>query len=532
MTRSKRSSRRRRAKSAQAARRALIEQKTVAPAQPPADAPPERGLRARTVSGMFWAYGSYVGGRLLVLLSTVVLARVLVPADFGVVALALTFMVFLDTVRDLGLGQALIVVPDERLASAAQTAFCGSLLLGAVLSGATALLASLGANFFDEPQLRGLLAVLGLNFFLRSFGATHLALARRALDFRSRTMSETCDVFVRGTVSIALALAGLGAWSLVLGYLAGTIAALVMIWVRVPWRPQRRISTTHLREMLSFGGILTLVDIGQAFAHEIDYLFIGRILGAAPLGLYSIAFRLPELLIINLSIVASTVLFPAYAKLDRERLTDAFLVSVRYTALVVLPVAVGLGILARPIVLTLFGDQWEEAIPVMQVLCLYAVVVTLNIPAGTVYKVTGRAWILIAFTVPYVILLAIVLKVLTPHGIIAVAGAMAGMQGAFAILGWTVATRILQVRPSAVGRTLLGPIGAAATMVVPLLAVEHLIERPLIVLVLGVPLAAASYLLGLHVFAGDALRPVLAMVRDRLPARLAIRPRERTAAGS
>jgi PST family polysaccharide transporter len=479
---------------------------------------------------MFWAYGSYVGGRLLVLISTVVLARVLVPADFGVVALALTFMVFLDTVKDLGLGQALIVVPDERLASATQTAFCWSLLLGLGLSGTTALLAPAAASFFDEPMLHGLLAVLGLNFLLRSFGATHLALARRALDFRSRTMSETCDVLVRGTVSIALAIAGFGAWSLVIGYLAGTTAALVTIWWRIKWRPTRRISTAHLREMLSFGGLLTLVDIGQAFAHEIDYLFIGRILGAASLGQYSIAFRLPELLIINLSIVAGTVLFPAYAKLSRDRLPEAFKVSLRYTALVVLPVAVGIAILARPIILTLFGHQWDDAIPVMQVLCAYAVVVTLNIPAGTVYKVTGRAWILIAFTVPYIICLGAALAVLTPNGILAVAGVMAGMQGLFAIAGWTVATRILGVRPAVVARTLQGPVCAAATMVVPLLLVEELIGSPVIALLLGVPIAGASYLLGLRLFADDALRPVLALVRDRLPARLTIRPR--TAAGS
>jgi len=326
--------------------------------------------------------------------------------------------------------------------------------------------------------------------------------------------------------------AGMGAWSLILGYLAGTIAAVVTIWLRVSWRPQRRVSTAHLRQMLTFGGVLTLVDVGQAFAHEIDYLFIGRVLGAAPLGQYSIAFRLPELLIINLSIVAGTVLFPAYAKLDRDQLSGAFMLSLRYTALVVLPMAIGLGLLARPIILTLFGDQWTSAIPVMQVLCAYAVVVTLNVPAGTVYKVTGRAWILIAFTIPYVLCLGAALAVLTPHGIVAVAGAMAGMQAVFAIAGWTVATRILDVRPVVVLRTLMGPAGAAATMAVPLLVVNTLVGPPLIALMLGVPLAAASYALGLHLFARDALAPVLGMVRERMPARLAVRLRARTAAGS
>lgn len=493
--------------------------------------PATSGLAARTVRGMFWAYGSYVAGRLLVLISTVILARLLIPADFGVVALALTFMVFMDTVRDLGLGQALIVVPDSRLKAAAQTAFWGSVAIGAILSAATGLIAPLAAGFFDEPQLRGLLAVLGLNFLLRSLGATHLALARRALDFRSRTISETSDAFTRGVVAVTLALAGAGAWSLVLGYLAGTMAALVAIWWRVRWRPRLPPSTAHLREMLAFGGLLTFVDIGQAFAHEIDYLFIGRVLGAAPLGQYTIAFRLPELLIVNLSIVAGVVLFPAYAKLDRDRLADAFLVSLRYTAVLVLPVAVGLGLLASPIVLTLFGSQWEPAIPVMQVLCIYAVVVTMNVPAGTVYKVTGRAWILIAFTVPYVVMLAAVLAVLTPHGILAVAGTMAGMQALFSVGGWYVATRILVVTPATIARTLAGPAAAAATMVAPLLLVETVIGTPVIVLLLGVPLAGGAYLLGLHVFAPDVAKRLRGVVASRAP-RVALSSRERTAAES
>lgn len=489
------------------------------------------GLAARTVRGMVWAYGSYIGGRLLVLLSTVILARVLVPADFGVVALALTFMVFLDTIKDLGLGQALIVVPDERIAAAAQTAFWGSVVLGGVLSLLTGLVAPLAAGFFNEPVLHGLLTVLGLNFLLRSLGATHLALARRSLDFRSRTISETCDVLTRGVVAISLALAGAGAWSLVIGYVAGTCAAVTAIWWRVDWRPSWRPTTTHLRQMLTFGGLLTFVDVGQAFAHEIDYLFIGRVLGAAPLGQYTIAFRLPELLIVNLSIVAGVVLFPAYAQLDRSRLADAFLVSLRYTALLVLPVAVGLGLLARPIVLALFGPKWEPAITVMQVLCAYAVVVTMNIPAGTVYKVTGRAWILIAFTVPYVALLAATLVVATPHGILAVAATMAGMQAIFSIAGWAVATRILQVSPRRVVATLAGPAAAALTMVVPLLAVRHLGAPPAITLILAIPVALAAYALGLHLFAGDAVARLRGMLGGRRVL-VPVRRSERTAAGS
>lgn len=472
-------------------------------------------LAARTLRSLGWAYGSYVGGRLLVLISTVVLARLLTPAEFGVVALALTFMVFLDTVKDLGLGQALIVAPDDQIEERAQTAFGWSLMVGAGLSLVTLAISPLASAFFGAPGLGALLAVLGLNFFLRSIGVTHYALARRALDFRSRTMAELADATVRGIGSIALALAGLGAWALVLGYLMGTSALVATIWWRVSFRPRLRLQRTHLRELLTFGGMLTVVDIGHALAHEIDYLFIARVLGVGQLGLYSVGFRLPELLIVNLAIVAGTVLFPAYALLDPARLREAFLVSLRYTALLVFPVAVGLVLLARPVVLTLFGERWEDAIPVMQVLAIYAVVVTLNVPAGTVYKVTNRPWILVAFTIPYVIVLAIALTLFTHLGIVAVAIVMAGLQGVFAIAGWLVSARILEVSPGRIAGVLAGPAAAATTMAVAIALVAQVVTSPGALLVAGGAAGAAGYALGVWTFAGDAVGRLREMAFER-----------------
>jgi PST family polysaccharide transporter len=460
---------------------------------------------------MFWAYGSYAGGRGLVLVTTVILARLLTPADFGVVALALTFMVFLDTIKDLGLGQALILASDDEVDERAQTVFGWSLIIGLALCAVTVAISPLAGSFFDSDELMPIVAVLGFNFVLRSLGATHYALASRALDFRSRTMAELADVVMRGGAGIALALLGFGAWSLVIGYLVGTAAMVVTIWLRISFRPVVRLSRRYLRQLLSFGGTLTLVDIGQAFAHELDYLFIGRVLGVGELGLYSIGFRLPELLIVNLAIVAGTVLYPAYSLMDRERLREAFLSSLRYTALLVLPMAVGLALLAEPVILTVFGDQWVEAIPVMQVLAVYAVVVTLNVPAGTVYKVTGRAWILVAFTVPYVIVLFVALSIFTADGIVAVAAVMAALQGAFAVMGWAVTCKVLRVTPLEITRSLIGPAAAATTLALALLGVVTLLSGPVVTLAAGIVVGAIAYPLGVRIFARDAAARLIDM---------------------
>jgi PST family polysaccharide transporter len=455
---------------------------------------------------MAWAYGAYVGGRLLVLAATVVLARLLTPAEFGLVALALTFMIFMDAARDLGLGQALIVSERGEEEERAQTAFGWGVTIGLCLSLATAAVAPLAARFFDEPELTGLLAALGANFFLRSLGATHLAIARKALNYRVRTVSEIADASVRGVVGIGLALLDFGAWSLVLGYLAGSLTSSTALWLLVPFRPRARLTRAHLRDMLSFGGTLTIVDIGAVLAYNLDYVFIGRVLGASSLGLYSIGFRLPELVVMNIATVAGEVLFPAYAAVDRARVRDAYLSALRYTAMLTVPLAAALIVLAQPLVAVLFGDQWDRSGPVMQVLACYALVVALSIPAGTVFKVTRQAWILVAVTIPFLVLLVVALTIFTDQGIMAVATCTTALEAIGLPILTVIASRRLAVpvRASiaAVAPAVLAALGMAAAM----LPCAELIDAPLPALLAGGSLGLAVYLGLLVAFAGEDLR--------------------------
>jgi O-antigen/teichoic acid export membrane protein len=448
---------------------------------------------ARTIKGMFWAYGSYVGGKLLLLISTVILARVLTRTDFGLVALALTFMTFLDTVRDLGLGQALIVGKPEELAARSQTVFSWSIVLGFTLSALTAAASPAVSAFFHQGERFALLlSALGLDFVLRSLGATHYALARKELDYRSRTFAELSEVVTRGVSSIVLALLGFGPWSLVLGYIIGVVSLDITVWVLVDFRPKLRFSREHLRELMTFGGTLTAVDVGAAIAHQLDYVFVGRVLGPASLALYTIGYRLPELLIINIAVVAGDVLFPAYALIDHTRLRDAFLLAMRSTAFVVFPLAVGLAILARPITLALF-PKYVPSIEVMQVLVVYAVVITLSIPSGTVFKATGQAWILLATTIPYIVLLFTSLLLFSHDGIVAVALCMAGLQTAFLWLTWLIAARRLEVAIPHLLRQLVAPGLAAAGLAAVLYPIERTVHEPWLALLAGAVVGGAVY---------------------------------------
>lgn len=488
------------------------------------NAEPTHSIGTRTARGMLWAFGSYIGGRFLILLATAVLARLLTPADFGLVALALTFIALLEGISNLGLGQALIIQDESELDEHAETAFVWSIAFGFVAAALIAALSPLIASFFDEPELVGIVSVLGGNLFLRSLGITHYSLAQRGLDFRARTIAELTEAIVRGVVGIGLALAGLGVWSLVLGYLVGTVALDIAIWALVPWRPTLRARRRHLPRLLRFGGTLSAVDVTAAVGNNIDYLFVGRALGATQVGLYSIAFAVPRLTVVNISGVAEKVLFPALAIHDREQLGRAYLITIRYLWMLALPVCVLLALLAEPLILAIFGDQWADAAAPMRVLAIYGFAMATGFAAGTVYKATGKIGVVLMLVLVRVVLLVIGLALFVDLGITAVAACQAVAVGSVEAVGLVLASRLLDVRLGALGAELWPTLAAGLAMAGPVVAVEQLVGDPWIAVTAGGLVGVAIYLGTLLLVAPDAVR----YLRDKLLPSL---PERSTAAG-
>lgn len=475
----------------------------------------QHSIGTRTVHGMLWAYSSYIGGRLLVLVATAILARLLTPADFGLVALALSIIALLEGVSNLGLSQALVIQKDDVVYERAETVFASSVALGLLLSIVMVALSPVLASFFDEPELAPIAAVLGGTFFLRSLGITHYALAQRGLDFRVRTIAEVADVVVRGGVGIGLALSGFGAWSLVLGYLAGTLALDVAIWTLVKWRPKLRPSRADLGGLLRFGGTLSAVDVTAAMIANVDYLFIGRVLGPTALGLYTLAFRLPTLVIANMANVAGRVLFPAFAAYGDRGFQSAFLASVRYIWLISLPLAVGIALLAEPLVLTVFGDQWTGAATPMRIIAIYSFAVTVGIPAGTAYKASGRAGVLLVLAVVRLLAVVAALAIFVDQGIGAAAACQAAVAGTAAVVGILLASRLLSVPLIDIARQIWPAVAATAVMVPAVFAVVKLVDPEWLTVLIGGLAGGIVYIAALMVIAPDVVHYLRRKLRQQ-----------------
>ncbi|MCF6278638.1 MAG: lipopolysaccharide biosynthesis protein [Anaerolineales bacterium] len=289
---------------------------------------------------------------------------------------------------------------------ASNTVFTFNLLAGIGLTGITYLVAPYAANFFHEANLIPVLRWLGISFTISALGSTHNIRLQRALKFQKKLIPDIGNTLIKGLVSIILALNGFGVWSLVIGQLVGAGISSVLLWIVVPWRPQLSINPAISKKFFSYGLTVmadnTLSILGDSF----DYLMIGRVFNTAALGVYTLAYRLPEILVINVLWVMTAVLFPAFSEIQHraDDLRKNFLAIIRYVELLVTPICIGMIIAADPIIRVLFGEQWLQAIPIMQILSGYAFVLSIGFHVGDIYKAIGRPDILLKIAIPVFII--------------------------------------------------------------------------------------------------------------------------------
>jgi PST family polysaccharide transporter len=265
--------------------------------------------------------------------------------------------------------------------------------------------------------------VLGVSFTIEALGLAHLALLRRDLNFRRKLIPDLGRALVKGVVSISLALLGYGVWSLVIGQITGVVASVVLAWMSYPWRPRLHINTLLIRSMLTFSIPLIAVDILSAIGSNLDYTLIGRLLGDTALGLYTMAYRIPELAITSIWTVLAQVLFPAYSSVqhDMRLLTKGFLATIRYLQIVIVPISLTIIILADPLVRGLLGPDWVEAIPVFRLIAVSSLIHSIGTNVGDVYKAIGRPNILWKLGIFNIAVLVICLVMGVRYGLIGVA---------------------------------------------------------------------------------------------------------------
>ena len=405
-----------------------------------------RPLMGRAIRGFLWSALSFGGSRLIIFAVTLFLARLLAPADFGVVAAGLTLILFLETAMDLGLGAAVIYEQEDGVTDRVRTAYTLNLVIAGCLTLIGVLVAPLVAAFFRTPDATPLFRVLFLYLLLRGGAQVNNAVLQRDLRYRERTTIDIARALTRGLVSVALALDGAGPWSIVVGMLAGEVAALLLSWWYVRLLPVIRWQGPVVRGLLGFGLAALGLKIAGSVLATGDDMIVGNRLGPGELGLYTIGVRLPELAIASIYWIFATVAFPAYAKARLEG-ADAFrgtmLRVLRLVTIFGFSAGAGLAVVAPVAVPLLFSDRWEDAVPTAVLTSVALGLASIGYASGDIFPALGRPGTLLRLTAVMSLVAVVGFWLGAPHGIAAVAAVNVAFEVVFAVLRLRLANRLI-----------------------------------------------------------------------------------------
>lgn len=474
-------------------------------------------LKQKAIRGVIWSAIESWGRQFISLAVFFLLARLLGPETFGLVALASVFLAFLQVFLDQGFTQAIVQrqnLEPEHL----DTAFWTNLGISLILTILCFSSADLVGNFFKEPQIIPILRCLSFNFIITAFSSVQNAIFERKLAFKTLAKRSLLAVTTGGIVGVTMAFMGFGVWSLVGQQLSNSFAAVLVIWWASDWRPKLRFSPKHFKELFSFGVNVVGMNIAFFISRRSDDFLIGYFLGSSALGYYSVGYRVFSILTELLTSVLSKVTLPTFARLqqDPERLRNALYQAIQLSSLITFPGFLITSVLAPELIQVVFGEKWLPSIPVMQILNLSGIAYAYFYFNGSVLMAIGRPSAKLAIDLIHAMSNIIGFTIAVRWGIVAVAAA-------FVIRLYLMAPVIIwivwkYIRINVLTYLRQGAISLAGTlaMVVAILTIKYFFSSSLstigllsISLIIGI----SVYVLSIVLIAPKLLRQIVSIVR-------------------
>lgn len=348
-------------------------------------------LKEQTIKGVRWSVSANGIQQGLQIIITVVLARLLMPEDFGVLAMAVVFSGLIAVFNDFGIGAAIIQkqdITDDDLSSI----FWFNAFVGLIATLLTIAIAPLIAAFYQKDILLPLLSLMALGFLFTGLSTVQQSLLMKEMNFKKVAIFEIISTLIGGIVAVFLAYRDYGVWSLAWQGLSATIITAFLFWITSQWRPKFKFNFNSIKSIMGFSLNLLGFNFVNYLSKNVGYLLIGKFLGTEPLGYYTLAYRLMLYPIQNISHVVSRVLFPAFSNIQKnnELFRDAYLKSTRYIAFVTFPMMFGIFTVADEFILTFFGPKWEPTIFLFKVLCFTGMLQSIIATVGKIYLAKGK----------------------------------------------------------------------------------------------------------------------------------------------
>jgi PST family polysaccharide transporter len=456
-------------------------------------------LKQKAIQGALWSAIQSWLGQVISFLVFFVLARLLEPEAFGLIALAAVFLAFMEIFINQGFAEA-IIQKKELEPGHLDTAFWISISISLRLTLLSIVFTDVATKGLNEPELKPIISWLSVNFLFSGLTSVQQAILSRELAFKSLALRNLVARLIGGTVGILMAIFGFGVWSIVWQKLSEGFAGVLLLWWISNWRPGFKVSFEHFKELFSFGINIVGFNILAFFNRHSDDLLIGYFLGPVALGYYSVAYRLLVLMTNLLTQTTSQVALPTFSKLQQEpeKMRNAFYTATQLTSMIAFPCFFGMAALAPELVPTVFGKQWEPSIPVMRILAFIGVLHSVSFFQSNVIVAMGKpSWRLgVNFLNAGLNVPAFVLAVL-------IWGKIEAVAAVYVIRGYLLSPiplwmihKLIKIKTKDYFQHLAGPLGASIIMVGSIFGVKYLLANSIAVsgqLVIGVAVGVIIY---------------------------------------
>ena len=377
-----------------------------------------RSLKSKTLHGLFWSFFERIGQQGIQFIISIILARLLLPEQFGLIAMLTIFMAIAQSFINSGFGQALIQKKDATHIDECSI-FYFNILVSFVAAGLLCVAAPWIADFYNQPLLTLLTRVLSLNLIINAFSLVQTTLLTKHIDFKTQLKVGMIATFLSGTIGVTMAFKGFGVWSLVAQSLGSNLFRTALLWFFNTWRPSLVFSLKAMRVMFGFGSRLLVSGLLDTVFRNIYLVVIGKLFSPAVLGFYSRAQRIQELPTKSLSSIISRVTFPVFSTIqdDSKRLKSGMRKAIATMAFVNFPLMIGLAVVAKPLVLVLLTEKWAPSVPYLKLLCLVGLLWPLHVINLNILMALGRSDLFFRLEVLKKILIVISIAVTYRWGI-------------------------------------------------------------------------------------------------------------------
>ena len=374
------------------------------------------------LSSLLWKLMERGGTQGIQFIVQIVLARLLLPEDYGLIALVTIFITLANVFVQSGFNTALIQKKDADEVDFSSV-FYLSLFVAGLLYIILFFTSPLIANFYREPQLVPVLRVLALTLFFGAFNSIQNAYVAKNMMFKKLFYSSLGAMLVSGTIGVIFAYMGLGVWALVIQQLVNQFMITVILWFTVKWRPQIMFSFNRIKSLFSYGSRLLASALLNTIYMDLRTLIIGRIYSPMILGFFNRGKQFPQFIVSNIDGSIQSVMLPTLAahQDDRQRVKEMVRRSIVTSSFIMLPMMIGLAVVAEPLVKILLTDKWLPAVPFLQIFCASYVLMPIHTANLQAINALGRSDIFLKLEIIKKIIGLIILAISLPFGVYAIA---------------------------------------------------------------------------------------------------------------